>query len=170
MYLATSDAGVACWDAKYIFNFWRPQTAIQNGDADGNDDTLGDPGWQPLFPTPQHPDYVSGHATNSSAMATALRLLFGDDPGVLIVATSPTNAGFERRWTTVERRRGRGDRCTCLFGHPLPDIRRGRRAAGPPGRQVRCQSRVATEEGQGGLTAHASVGGVEVARRAWYPI
>ena len=34
-------------------------------------------------------------------MATALRLLFGDDPGVLIVATSPTNAGFERRWTTL---------------------------------------------------------------------
>ena len=77
------------------------QTAIRNGDDDRNDDTLGDPAWQPLFPTPQHPDYVSGHATNSSAMATVLRLLFGDDPGVSIVATSPTNAGFERRWTTL---------------------------------------------------------------------
>jgi hypothetical protein len=98
MYLATSDAGIACWDAKYVFNFWRPITAIQNGDADGNEDTLGDPGWRPLFPTPQHPDYVSGHATNSSAMATALSLLLGAEPGVLIVATSPTNAGFERRW------------------------------------------------------------------------
>ena len=100
MYLATADAGIACWDAKYLYNFWRPQTAIQHGDDDGNDDTLGDPAWQPLFPTPQHPEYVSGHSTNSSAMATALSLLFGDDPGVVIVATSPTNAGFERRWTT----------------------------------------------------------------------
>ena len=100
MYLATADAGIVCWDAKYVFNFWRPMSAIRNGDADGNDDTLGDPAWQPLFPTPQHPEYVSGHSTNSSAMATALSLLFGDDPGVLIVATSPTNAGFERRWST----------------------------------------------------------------------
>ena len=98
MYLATSDAGIACWDAKYTFNSWRPITAIRKGDADGNDDTPGDPGWQPLFPTPQHPEYVSGHATNSSAMATALGRLFGDHPGVIIVATSPTNAGFERRW------------------------------------------------------------------------
>ena len=100
MYLASSDAGIACWDAKYAFNFWRPETAIHNGDDDGNDHTLGDPAWQPLFATPQHPDYVSGHATNSSAMATVLELLFDDDPGVLIVATSPANAGFERHWTT----------------------------------------------------------------------
>jgi hypothetical protein len=100
MYLATADAGIACWDAKYLYNFWRPQTAIRNGDADGNDDTVGDPVWLPLVPTPQHPEYVSGHATNSSAMATALSLIFGDDPGVLIVATSPTSPGFERRWTT----------------------------------------------------------------------
>jgi hypothetical protein len=100
MYLAASDAGIACWDAKFTFNFWRPETAIRNGHADGNDDTVGDSTWRPLFPTPQHPDYVSGHSTNSSAMATALSMLFGDDPGVLIVATSPTNAGFERHWTT----------------------------------------------------------------------
>jgi hypothetical protein len=100
MYLATADAGIACWDAKYFYNFWRPETAIHHADDDGNDDTLSDLTWRPLFPTPQHPEYVSGHSTNSAAMATALSLLFGDDPGVLIVATSPTNAGFVRRWTT----------------------------------------------------------------------
>ncbi len=100
MYLAASDAGIACWDAKYTYNFWRPQTAIRNGDLDGNDATIGDPGWTPLFPTPAHPEYVSGHATNSSAMATALTFLFGDNPGVAIVATSPTNPGFFRQWTT----------------------------------------------------------------------
>jgi hypothetical protein len=55
----------------------------------------------PLFVTPQHPEYVSGHSTNSSAMATALAMLFGDDPGVAIVATSPTNPGFERHWATL---------------------------------------------------------------------
>jgi hypothetical protein len=100
MYLASSDASVACWDAKYTFNFWRPMPAIRNGDFDGNDATLGDPGWQPLFPTPPHPEYLSGHSTNSSAMAEILGFLFGDNPGVPIVAISPTNPGFPRQWAT----------------------------------------------------------------------
>jgi hypothetical protein len=100
MYLAASDAGIACWDAKYVFNFWRPQAAIRGGHLDGNQATLGDPGWTPLFPTPPHPEYLSGHSTNSSAMATMLGLLFGDDPGIAIIATSPTNVGFPRQWTT----------------------------------------------------------------------
>jgi hypothetical protein len=103
MYLASSDAGVACWDAKYTFNFWRPMNAIRNGEFDGNDATIGDPAWVPLFPTPPHPEYISGHSTNSSAMATVLGLLFGDDPGVSIVALSPTNPGFARQWTTFSQ-------------------------------------------------------------------
>jgi PAP2 superfamily protein len=101
LYLAASDAGIACWDAKYTFNFWRPITAIQNGALDDNGHTIADPGWSPLFPTHQHPEYPSGHTTNSGAMATVLILLFGDDPGVPIVATSPTNPGFERHWATL---------------------------------------------------------------------
>ncbi|HEU4693259.1 MAG TPA: vanadium-dependent haloperoxidase [Vicinamibacterales bacterium] len=98
IYLAAADASIVCWDAKYTFNFWRPLTAIQQGDADGNDRTTSDPTWAPLFPTPPHPDYLSGHSTNSSAMATILRRIFGDQPEEPIVATSPTNPGFERRW------------------------------------------------------------------------
>jgi hypothetical protein len=98
IYLASADASIACWEAKYTFNFWRPITAIRNGDADDNVRTEADPAWTPLFPTPQHPEYLSGHSTNSSAMATVLQLLLGDDPGTPIVATSPTNPGFERHW------------------------------------------------------------------------
>ena len=98
LYLAAADASIVCWDAKYTFNFWRPLTAIQQGDADGNDRTTGDATWAPLFPTPPHPDYLSGHATNSSAMATILRRIFGDHQDETIVATSPTNPAFERRW------------------------------------------------------------------------
>ena len=98
MYLAGADAGIACWNAKYTFNFWRPITAIQNGDTDGNPRTDPDPSWTPLAATPQHPEYLSGHSTISSAMATALTRVFGDEPGVPIVATSPTNVGFERHW------------------------------------------------------------------------
>jgi hypothetical protein len=98
LYLAAADASIVCWDAKYVFNFWRPITAIQQGDADGNDRTVADPTWAPLFPTPPHPDYLSGHSTNSSAMATVLRRIFGDRPEVPIVAISTTNPGFERHW------------------------------------------------------------------------
>ncbi len=101
MYLASADASIACWEAKYTFNFWRPITAIQNGDADDNVRTEADPVWTPLFPTPQHPEYLSGHSTNSSAMATALKLLFGDEPSEPIVVTSATNPGFERQWARL---------------------------------------------------------------------
>lgn len=101
MYLAAADASIVCWDAKYRFNFWRPITAIQNGDADDNSRTDAEPGWTPLFPTPPFPEYVSGHSMNSSTMATVLRLLFGDDAGEPVVATSPTNPGFERRWARL---------------------------------------------------------------------
>ena len=100
MYIAAADAGIACWDAKYTYNFWRPITAIQRGDEDGNDLTVPDAAWAPLLTTHQHPEYPSGHSTNSSAMATVLTLLFGNDPGVPIVATSPRNPTFPRLWTT----------------------------------------------------------------------
>lgn len=101
IYLAAADASIVCWNAKYTFNFWRPITAIRNGDSDDNSWTVADPTWMPPFPTPQFPEYPSGHATNSGTIAMVLMLLFGDEPGVSIVATSPTNPGFTRHWTTL---------------------------------------------------------------------
>ena len=100
LYLSVSDSAIACWDAKYTYNFWRPITAIRNADVDGNDATIAEGDWEPLFATHQHPEYPSGHSTNSGAMAAALALLFGDDPGIPLVATSPTAPGFVRHWTT----------------------------------------------------------------------
>ncbi len=97
VYLAVADASIACWDAKYIYNYWRPQAAIQRGDEDGNDATAPDPTWTPLFATPPHPEYTSGHSTNSSAMATILKLVFDDDPGVPLVVTL---SGITRQWDT----------------------------------------------------------------------
>jgi hypothetical protein len=101
MYVASSDAGVACWDAKYTYNFWRPTTAIRQADVDGNPRTVSEPTWAPLFNVPAHPEYLSGHSTNSGAMAMVLILLFGDDPGVAITATSPTNPGLQRQWALI---------------------------------------------------------------------
>jgi PAP2 superfamily len=99
-YLAAADASVACWDAKYAYNYWRPQPAIVHGDEDGNDTTSGNPDWRPLVSTPPHPEYPSGHTSNSGAMAFVLALMFDDAPGFVIEATSSTNPGFVRHWYT----------------------------------------------------------------------
>ena len=97
MYLATADASIACWDAKYAYNFWRPISAIKSGDSDGNESTAADGDWAPFIATPPHPEYPSGHATNSSAMAMILESLFDDNPGVPIVVTQ---TGITRQWRT----------------------------------------------------------------------
>ena len=99
LYLAAADASIACWDAKYAYNYWRPQPAIANGHLDGNDATEADAAWTPLLPTPPHPEYPSGHSTVSSAMAAILEQVFGDDPGVQFVVTLD---GITRQWSTFD--------------------------------------------------------------------
>jgi membrane-associated phospholipid phosphatase len=77
--LTQADAFIACWDAKYAYNFWRPVTAIPAADKDGNPDTDPDPNWLPLFATPNHPSYPSAHSTLSTSSATVLASFFGTD-------------------------------------------------------------------------------------------
>jgi hypothetical protein len=74
--MAMADAILTAWDTKLHYVFWRPLTAIREGDNDGNPDTAGDPAWQPLLNNPNYPDYTSG-ANNITAAATrSLRLFF----------------------------------------------------------------------------------------------
>ena len=77
--LAAADAVIACWDSKRYFSFWRPVTAIREGEGDGNPGTIGDPDWEPLVNTPNYPDYTSGANTVTAAMTTTLELFFGTD-------------------------------------------------------------------------------------------
>jgi membrane-associated phospholipid phosphatase len=81
--VAMADAGIACFDAKYRYIFWRPITAIRAGDTDGNPTTDPDPAWTPwldFFPsgTPAHPEYPSAHSTFSGSAAFILAAAFGD--------------------------------------------------------------------------------------------
>lgn len=99
MYLAAADSSIACWEAKYHYNFWRPFPAIVNGDLDGNPATAEDSPWRPLLATPPHPEYPSGHSSNSSAMATVLQQLLGNDPGVELQLTF---FGVTRQWQTIK--------------------------------------------------------------------
>jgi hypothetical protein len=84
--LAMADAVIGCWDAKYFFVFWRPITAIPQADTDGNAATVADPAWQPLFATPAHPEYPSGHSCGSGAAATVLASHFGEHAHFRVVS------------------------------------------------------------------------------------
>jgi hypothetical protein len=66
-------------EAKYHYHYWRPVTAIQLADTDGNPDTIVDPGWEPLETTSAVPDYDSGHRIEGGAAAQVLRRFFKTD-------------------------------------------------------------------------------------------
>ncbi len=93
--IAMADAGIACWEAKFHFNFWRPITAIRNADLDSNSATEKDPQWAPLLITPSFPEYVSGHSAFSGAAAAILTSLLGTD-AVDFSVPSDTLAGQRR--------------------------------------------------------------------------
>ena len=77
--LALADGYIAMVDTKNHYNYWRPVTAIQTGDTDGNPDTTGDLAWTPLRPTPADQDYASGHSIEGGAGAEVLKQFFGTD-------------------------------------------------------------------------------------------
>jgi hypothetical protein len=79
--MALADAGIVSWDAKYAFNLWRPITAIQQADLDGNAATTKDATWTSLLTTPPFPEYTSGHSTFSGAASTVLDSLVGPATG-----------------------------------------------------------------------------------------
>ncbi len=98
--VALADAGIACWDAKYHYNFWRPVTAITRANEDGNADAEGRPDWQALLNTPPHPEYPSGHSAFSGAAVAVLSATFGTDR-VTFTVRSDATPGVERRFTSL---------------------------------------------------------------------
>ncbi|NJM18086.1 MAG: vanadium-dependent haloperoxidase [Richelia sp. RM2_1_2] len=74
-----ADAGIAAWDAKYVYEQLRPITAIREADADNNPNTIADPTWEPLLDTPPFPDYISGHSVFGGAASAILAGFFGDN-------------------------------------------------------------------------------------------
>ncbi len=75
--LAAADSYIAVFDAKYAYSFWRPVTAIRNGDQDGNEATARDPAWEPLIEMPMHPEYPCAHCINSACVGGVLEAEFG---------------------------------------------------------------------------------------------
>jgi hypothetical protein len=77
--LAGADTAITVWNDKAKYSFWRPITAIQEADTDGNPQTVADPKWLPLINTPPYPDMPSGLSSLSGAEARALQDFFGTD-------------------------------------------------------------------------------------------
>ncbi|MEU8301299.1 vanadium-dependent haloperoxidase [Micromonospora sp. NPDC048909] len=77
--LIVADSGVACFSQKEQWSYWRPVTAIQQADRDGNPGTAADPDWTPLLITPPFPEYPSGHACGTGARMSLYRHFFGRD-------------------------------------------------------------------------------------------
>jgi hypothetical protein len=98
--LAMADSVIACWDAKYHYQFWRPVTAIPLADFVGNPDTVSDPDWLPFLVTPPFPEYPSAHSSQSGAAAAVIAAYFGADSP--FVAVSDVLPGVTRSFSGVD--------------------------------------------------------------------
>jgi hypothetical protein len=97
--VATADTLIACWEAKYHYDFWRPNHAIQRADTDGNPATSSDPSWLPLV-VGNHPEYPSGHSCFTGAVTESLRTYFGTKHVRLV--TSSTTTGTTRVYENLD--------------------------------------------------------------------
>ena len=88
--LAAADSQITVYETKYYYNFWRPITAIHEGDDDGNPLTEGDATWAPFIVTPPYPDHTSGANNISGSFLGTLRLFFGTDD-IAFTLTSPNS-------------------------------------------------------------------------------
>jgi hypothetical protein len=97
--ITLADTAIAFFEAKYTYNLWRPVTAIQMADIDGNPATLANPTWLPL-PTKTAPDpsYPGAHSAISAAAAEVLKLYLHDS--IALDVTSESLPGITRHFTS----------------------------------------------------------------------
>jgi hypothetical protein len=95
--VASADALLACFDAKYHYVFWRPRLAIRRADTDGNPATERDPTWEPLLNV-NHPEYPGAHGCVTKAVTVALAAFFGTDKVAFSMSSTVTGTThqFER--------------------------------------------------------------------------
>lgn len=96
------DSYVAVFDAKYHYRFWRPITAIRNGDLDDNPLTERDASWKPLIDTPPHPEYPCAHCAADGAAGVVLRSIHGAG-AVPFTVTFAAMPGVERTYTRIQQ-------------------------------------------------------------------
>ena len=100
--MASNDALVVSFAAKYHYQLWRPETAIRRGDEDDNRKTDPDISYLPYIVTPCFPSYPSNHASGSSSAAEILRRAYGTG-GHDITMANPGVPGLVFHYTSFEQ-------------------------------------------------------------------
>jgi hypothetical protein len=100
--VAEADAIEAVYEAKYYYQFWRPITAIRNGDIAGNPDTAPLATWEPIDATPMHPEYPCAHCIVSMAVATVIEATLGSADIPEVAITMPSAPGVTHRYTNLK--------------------------------------------------------------------
>jgi hypothetical protein len=99
--VAEADAIQSVYEAKYYYQFWRPITAIRNGDIDGNPETERMPSWEPVDVTPLHPEYPCAHCIVSTAVATVIEAMIGGSDIPEVAITMPSAPGVTHHYTNL---------------------------------------------------------------------
>ena len=101
--MAMADAYIAGFKIRYVYDSWRPVTAIREGDVDGNDATAGDPTWDSHQNTPAVSDYPSTQSTFSGAAAVVLAAVLGTDQVSFAVTSGKPFDGITRSFTSFSQ-------------------------------------------------------------------
>jgi hypothetical protein len=101
--MVMADDYIAGFKIRYVYDFWRPVTAIREGDTDGNDATAGDPSWNSLQNTPAVSDYPSTQSTFSGAVAEVLAGVLGTDQVSFSLTSGPPFPDIKRSFTSFSQ-------------------------------------------------------------------
>ena len=101
LHMAVANTFMADWDAKFHYNFWRPVTAIRNGDRDDNDATEREATWTPLNATPMHPEYPSQAGMLAAVISAVVARHFSGDSGPLTLVEPASEGKLRRSFPSV---------------------------------------------------------------------
>jgi hypothetical protein len=100
---AIADGFIAGFDTRYLYDLWRPVTAIRAADTDGNEATAPDPAWETYLNTPSTPDYPSTHSVAGGAASAVLARFFGKDEVAFRMTSGPPFAGITRSFKSFSQ-------------------------------------------------------------------
>jgi hypothetical protein len=117
--MSLADAEISVWHAKYVYGYWRPITAINLADTDGNPATVADPTWVPLLTNPPYPEYPSGYNVVNSTVTHGLEDLFRTRH-LQLTLSSTAVPGVQRPLRLRQGAAAGCRRCQGVVGDPLP--------------------------------------------------
>lgn len=171
--VAVVDAGIVAWDAKFLYDLWRPVTGIRDAELDGNPNTVEDDDWVPLGApgggvvndfTPPFPTYISGHATFGGALFQSIANFYGTD-AISFDVTSDELPGVTRSFDSLAAAMAENGRSRVYLGiHWNYDDIEGQVTGAGIADQVFATSFVAVPEPATGMLA---IGLVALMFRRW---